>query len=67
MRINNPHDHRDHTAIRLVERRPRPVALPVDQHRVPDARLRVVQGDEIPLRWSPGRVSGCTTSRRRFL
>ena len=45
--IDNPHDDRDHAGIGILERLTRAVAFAVDEHRVADARLGVVERDEV--------------------
>src|SRR5574337_178058 len=48
-RIHNPRNHRNHTPVGQVERLACAVALAVDQHRVADASVRVVEREEVAV------------------
>ena len=52
-RVNDPHDHRNDAGIRIIQHLPGPVALPVHQHRIPDARVGIVERQEILVRLFP--------------
>ncbi len=47
--VNDAYNHRNNAAIRLVERGASGVAFAVDQNGIADARVGIVQGDEISL------------------
>jgi len=48
--IYNSHNHRNHSPIGNLQRLARAVALAIDQHRIADSRLRVIQRDEVVFR-----------------
>jgi len=48
-RIDDSYDHRNHTAIGLVEGRAGTIPFPVDKYGITDTCVGIIQGDEIPL------------------
>ena len=49
-RIHNPHNDRDHASVRYVQCLTRAIPFAIDQHRIANARLRVIQRDKVIFR-----------------